>query len=38
LIKSLKSEAIKSEEQVITPEFETFWQIFQKFIKTNESN
>jgi len=38
LIKSLKSEAIKSEEQVITPEFEIFWQIFQKFIKTNESN
>ncbi|GAI08831.1 unnamed protein product, partial [marine sediment metagenome] len=38
LIKCLKSEYEQSDESVITPEFENFWQVFQKYLKDNETN
>jgi len=33
LIECIKSESEQSDEPVITPEFESFWQVFQKYIK-----
>jgi hypothetical protein len=33
LIECIKLESKQSDEPIITPEFESFWQIFQKFIK-----
>jgi len=38
LIKRLKSESDKSNEPIITNEFESFWQIFQTFIKNKKKS